>query len=285
MLRFWSMVLLASLLTGCGGGGAGTSGDSGSAARASNDTVDAPDPEVQEARRIRTAGMISLPAVVVNTTTAGVQSLQGVSALPDGGDVVRWRSEGSEYLQRFDATGDWVGSEKALPFGDAVLWSDGLLQVYASNRFVSATQNSYVETSGIYLRRYDWTGSPVGAEIVVSSITENRVSQEERNLRSPVTLNLDDGGFLVAWTLTTTSYTGTVRQFWLQLYDNVGQPVGSAVNFGRGDPTENATYSLAATSDGGFVVALQKSFFAARYVDRSLIPRQLFPTLIRPCCH
>ena len=54
----------------------------------------------------------------VNTTTASFQDTAGITALPDGGWVVVWRSGGNQdgnlsgvYMQRFDVHGDAAGTE------------------------------------------------------------------------------------------------------------------------------------------------------------------------------
>lgn len=263
MVRFLASVLLAGLAA-CGGGG--------SDANMNADTMASPSPiapELQEAKRVARPGMTAQPAAVVNTTTAGHQLLQSMLALSDGGYAVTWQSGTDSFFQRFDAFGARLGNESPLSDLPANTGRSSV-NVYADIRFVSSSPTSYVESSGIYLRLSDATGAPVGGELSVAVIIENRVSQDVRNLTSPTTLMLDDGGFVVAWTLTSTSYTGTVREFQLQRFDAQGQPVGPILGIGRGAPDENASFTLMPVPGAGYVVALRKSFQGRPYLAYSI---------------
>jgi hypothetical protein len=263
MARFIAPVLLAAMAACGGGSDANMNADTMASAAAP------PEPELQEAKRVARPGMTAQPAVVVSTTTAGDQTLQSMLALTDGGYAVTWQSGADSFFQRFDAFGTRLGNES--PLSDLPANTGQIsANVYADTRFVSSSPTSYVESSGIYLRLADATGAPAGEEISVAVITENRVSQDVRNLTSPITLRLDDGGFVVAWTLTTTNYTGTVREFQLQRFDALGQPVGSILGIGRGAPDENASFTLMAVPGGSYVVALRKSLQGRPYVVYSI---------------
>jgi hypothetical protein len=263
--RFVAPVVLVAGLAACGGG-SDTPMAGSQIAGASPSIV----PELQAVKRAERPGMIGQPARVVNTTTAGDQTLQSILALPDGGYAVTWQSGAASFFQRFDAFGARVARETPLSDISAITGQESV-KVYADIRFVSSSATSYVESSGIYLRRISAAGAPLGEEIPVAVITENRAfSQDVRNLTSPTTLRLDDGSFVVAWTLTTTNYLGTVREFQLQRFDAEGNPVGGILDIGRGSPEENASFSLMAVPGGEYVVALRKSFQGRPYVVYSI---------------
>jgi methionine-rich copper-binding protein CopC len=137
----------------------------------------------------------------VNTTTASDQGYSSVTALSDGGYVVTWMSlsqDGSGwgvYAQRYDATGDTVGSEtrvntttasdQEFPTGAAL--SDGGYVV----TWMSDSQDG--SGVGIYAQQYDQLGNAVGGEIPVNTTTAG-------DQLYPYVTALSDGGYVVTWT-------------------------------------------------------------------------------------
>jgi Ca2+-binding RTX toxin-like protein len=134
----------------------------------------------------------------VNTTTAGDQSYPSVAALSDGGYVATWMSsyqDGSGngiYAQRYDATGNTVGSETLVNtttahthFPSVAALSDGGYVV----TWMSVQDGS---GWGIYAQQYDQLGNAVGGEIPVNITTAN-------DQLYPSVAALSDGGYVVTW--------------------------------------------------------------------------------------
>jgi len=101
---------------------------------------------------------------------------------------------------------------------------------------------------GIYQQRYDADGASVGTEMHVSTHTTGE--QEDAN----VTV-LDDGGWVVTWT--SSAQDGSGSGIYQQRYDADGVSVGdeTLVNTQTADVQNGA--SVAALSDGGWVVTWQ----------------------------
>src|SRR5262245_36948458 len=117
--------------------------------------------------------------VQVNTTTPGVQANPAVAALANGGFVVTWQSFGQDgdawgiYSQRYDASGAVAGGEFRVNTTtlDSQLYSSvtGLVDGGFVVTWSSLSQDG--NGSGVYARRYDTNGTPVGGEFQVNAVT------------------------------------------------------------------------------------------------------------------
>ncbi|MBF9231749.1 cadherin repeat domain-containing protein, partial [Microvirga sp. BT350] len=188
----------------------------------------------------------------VNTTTTYDQSGSSVTALADGGWVVTWHSflqDGSSngvYQQRYDATGNPVGVERAVN-----VLTDGN-QYRAS--VTSLTDGGWVVTweshSGagsnthhLFQQRFDKDGNATSpTDITVEGNTA------DYKLISSVT-GLTDGGWVVTWT----SYNnGDLYQQRFDKYGHAVFPLPVRVNITSTDAQEPAV--VTALADGGWVV-------------------------------
>jgi hypothetical protein len=199
---------------------------------------------------------------LVNTTTAGQQVLRSIGATSDGGYTVAWVSNDSPlFLQRYDSAGQKLGGETLVSLNPnllvitavSVLADGGVVVAYFAQRS-SLEPDGLVHTrSGIFIQRFDANGVQVQAETEVAS------KPGVLDLTAPVlgnqkTAALQDGGFVVAWTLfqfgSTATTTATLS---LQRYDSQGQPVGGTVTVGS---FLALGYELTADAHGGFTLTL-----------------------------
>lgn len=180
----------------------------------------------------------------VNTTTVGDQFSPSVAALDGGGFVVAWMSYGQDgfqnygiYGQRYDAGGAPVGGEFSVSSTPA--FDDQFCSVAAldDGGFVAVWQTIDPEGagSGIYGRRFDAAGNPVGSEFQVAPVATGGQA-------TPSVAALDGGGFVLTWS----SPAGVFAQ----RYDAAGAPAGD--EFFLGDHTQPAITGLAG---GGFLIA------------------------------
>ena len=189
---------------------------------------------------------------LVNTRTSGDQKWQKVAALADGGWVVAWRSAGQDgsgwgvYQQRFDATGQKVGTEERVTVttaGDQIDPSVGRL---ADGGWVVAWVSYGQDGSGngLYGRLYNADGSARSGEVLLAQATNGDQVQ-------PNVTGLADGGFTVVWS---SNGNGNMQTF--------GRRFG-ADGIAQGDefqvsPSYQGSYLSPAVTDrpdGGFVVA------------------------------
>jgi VCBS repeat-containing protein len=195
----------------------------------------------------------------VNTETSSDQFYSSVAALSDGGFVVTWSSylqDGSDYGiygQRYDATGNPAGDEfQVNTFATSA-------QVYSSVAALSdggfvVTWSSYLQDGsdyGIYGQRYDATGNPAGDEFQVN--TETTSEQAYSSVAA-----LSDGGFVVTWS--SLFQDGSDYGIYGQRYDATGATAGGEFQVNTFATSAQVYSSVAALSDGGFVVTWS-SFF------------------------
>ncbi|HAC66079.1 MAG TPA: hypothetical protein DCF68_21735, partial [Cyanothece sp. UBA12306] len=189
----------------------------------------------------------------INTYTNDEQQDSSVTGLNDGGFVVTWQSyyqDGSfygVYGQRYDTNGNPVGNEFQINtttyHQQAVPSVTGL-----SDGGFAVTWQSWGQDGsswGIYGRRYDSNGIPVGNEFQINSYTNDDQSD------SSVT-RLSNGGFVVTWT--SEGQDGSFYGVYGQRYDSNGIPVGNEFQINT-YTNDNQWYpSVTELSDGDFVV-------------------------------
>ena len=271
MTKFF-MAMTVAALAACGGGGGGADPGTSSAVGSAQEL---------KAKATTSPGLISQLSTVVNTATAGQQTLRAVGALTDGGYAVVWLSANpadaaasSLYTQRYDAANVKVGTQTllALDLGAIAnpaveMLTDGSVVVaYASTRIPSATQPS-IQTTGIYSRRFDATGAAVGTETATAVATQDATSQVQRFYANPTIASWKGGSYVIGWAFVEKSYTGQVPSFQTQRYDAQGVAMAGAqfaIPGAGGDV--NTALKLITAGESGLVAATAHRFMGQEYL-------------------
>jgi len=152
------------------------------------------------AQRYSSSGATIGAETLINTGTATDQYDPAIAVLSGGGYVVVWRSylqDGSDngiYAQRFDASGQPLGSEFRVNTTVAGEQIEPAITALADGGFVMTWMSISQDGSGwgIYAQRYDAGGAPVGGETRINTTTAD-------NQESPSVTGLPDGGYVVTW--------------------------------------------------------------------------------------
>lgn len=237
-------------------------------------------------------GLEAQASVTATTATSGLQTIRAIGALADGGYTVAWRSQpeagtstgATLHTRRYDALGvqagspvavalDWPGASADLGQEAVAILADGSMVVaYAAKRVVASSATSLLESSGIYARRFDSAGAPMGGEAEIFSFVRQLVGARQIDfVAHPAILSWQDGSYLVGWNLQhDLGALGTFPDFATQRFDPQGAPVGNAVPFsGNGDPC--ASFRLTSIADGGYLVATSHCFMGTSYVTYSAV--------------
>ena len=260
------LAMAVAALVACGGGGGGADSLPSSSTATAEQT--------QKPRKA--PGLVAQEASVANTTIAGDQQVRAIGALADGGHTVAWLSDEpgsgpSLFMQRYDAAGAKVGGQTLVPFSFeessvaiAVRSDGGVAVAYGSTRSPSPAE-PWIVSSGIYARRFDAGGNPVGGETeVVSVVQDQTAARTLYYVADPALLSWEDGSFLVGWAAIREDYTGKVPAFQTQRYDSQGQAVGSRRSVGTGDV--GTSFELTAAPAGGYLVATHRRVAGELYV-------------------
>ncbi|HJP21681.1 MAG TPA: hypothetical protein QF861_08995, partial [Alphaproteobacteria bacterium] len=204
------------------------------------------------AQRFDAAGNPVGPEFLVNETTSQEQQAPDVTALADGGFVIAWQSGTSLsddiFGQRYDASGEAVGSEfriNTYTSGDQDLGSlVGLCEGGFVVVWISMGQDG--SNWGVYGQRYDASGETAGSEFQINTFTTG----EQVGAKVAA---LADGGFVVTWS--SPGQDGDQRGVYGQRYDGNGNKDGSEFQVNTTTAGDQVPGTVAALSDGGFVVA------------------------------
>jgi hypothetical protein len=196
------------------------------------------------------------PEFRVNSFTIGFQTRPSVAMDADGDFVVAWQSTGQDgselgvFAQRFDAAGVAQGPEFQVNSFTTSIQSESSVAMDADGDFVVAWQ-SYDQdgdVSGIFARRYDAAGGPVGGEFQVNSFTIDAQG-------APSVAMDADGDFVVTWD--SRKQDGSLSSVFAQRFDAAGNPVGGEFRVNSFTMSSQFGPSVAMDADGGFIVAWQ----------------------------
>ena len=135
----------------------------------------------------------------VNAYTSGLQSVPDVAVFPDGDFVVAWNSDledGSDYGvfgRRFGSSGAPQGAQfqiNSLTFGDQLR---PVVLAETDGAFVAAWSSAGQDGSdaGVFVRRFDEDGSPLGSETQVNSYTPGN--------QNAIAMAGGGPGFVITW--------------------------------------------------------------------------------------
>jgi hypothetical protein len=201
-----------------------------------------------------TAGALSL----VNTTTAGDQSLPSIAALAGGGYVVAWHSSDDQavYAQQYDAAGGRAGAETFIGHASAGSASVGLggagvaVAALAGGGFVIAyTQGDPGGPTSALAQRFDAGGHLVGGAVSLASSPDRSVLVSADSVEA-----LPDGGWLVTYQRDSFPPSPVeMGTLYAQRFDAVGAHVGGELALAPISGTMDT--STAVLPDGGWVTA------------------------------
>ena len=207
------------------------------------------------ARRFDASGTPQGDAFMVNNVTRGEQTLPSVAMDDDGDFVVTWSSfdqDGSlygVYARRYNAVGEAEGDEFRVNqftsgnqnFSAVAMDADGDFVV----TWTSSDQDG--DRTGIFGRRYDASGSPLGNEFQVNITTAG-------NQRYSTVAMDEVGNFLVTWT--SQDQDGSSGGVFARYYRVDGTAVGG--EYRVNSTTEgNQLFSSVALDAGGSIIAWQ----------------------------
>ena len=138
---------------------------------------------------------------LINTHTENQQELPALAALPDGGFLATWQSDGGQdgdgsgiYAQRFDADGGAVGDEFLVNATTNGQQTCPALAAAADGRFVIAWADSGQDSNGygVFAQQFDADGVALGGEFQANTYTDG-------DQVYPSAAYNGRGGFVVAW--------------------------------------------------------------------------------------
>lgn len=204
---------------------------------------------------------------LVNTETAQEQRWSSISAAPTGEFVVVWQSDEQDgdkegvFGQRYNSDGQKVGPEFRVNQFTSGSQDDPSVAMAPSGEFVVAWTSADQDgnSGGVFGRKYDSSGNPVGDEFLVNSSTSG--------LQNNPAVAIDSGGrFVVVW-----EGVGVGDDIYAQRFDENGVAQGPEfiVNTTTTGNQEMPTVALDAA--GNFMVAWEasdadlKGIFAQRF--------------------
>ncbi|MBB4042129.1 hypothetical protein GGR34_003814 [Microvirga flocculans] len=200
---------------------------------------------------------------LVNTTTAGDQTLPHVAALPDGGYLVTWESRdqdesgSSVYLQRYDDSGAAIGGEIFVNTTTSRTNIYPEIVALSGGGYVIAWESDDPIAYGrVYLQRYTADGTPVDGAMPVD--TTQVFGQSD-----PAMTALSDGGFVVTWG----AYDADNGGIFLQRYDASGAKIGGVVLVNTTTAYSQIFPDVTALPDGGYVVTWTTRYYGGSTAD------------------
>jgi hypothetical protein len=189
----------------------------------------------------------------VNTYTTRGQSNPSIAMNSNGNFVITWDSWvqdgslGGVYAQRYDSSGNPVGSEFQVNTYTAHSQGSPSVAMDSNGNFVIAwhTDDLDGDRDAVYTQRYDSSGNPIGSEFQVNTYTT-------LDQQYPSVAMDSNGNFVIAWD--SDGQDGSMRGVYAQRYDSSGNPVGSEFQVNTYTTNKQAAPSVAMDSNGNFVI-------------------------------
>lgn len=215
------------------------------------------DPSGIFARRFDATGAPAGDEFPVNTYTTGFQQRASVDLAADGSFVVVWTSPDEDgdgvFARRFNVNGTPAGGQFQVNTYTTSDQSQGHVSIGADGTFVVVWRDGPPfsgdgrdgSSTGVFGRRYDATGTPLGGEFMVNTYTTSYQG-------FPSVAHDASSSFLVAWL--SDSQDGSLGGPFAQHFDPSGVKVGG--EFQVNTQTSGNQYQpwVAASPDGNFVV-------------------------------
>ncbi len=149
------------------------------------------------ARRVSADDQLASQEIKINQTTRGIQSQPVLATLADGSFVVGWAGTGrgdvaGVFVRRFDASGNPLGGEIRVNASSAGIQGSPQLIATDDGFAVAYSGASRSDAAGVFIRRYDRSGTPISAE--------TRINQTTVGVQgSPDIASLGNDRLLVVW--------------------------------------------------------------------------------------
>ncbi|WP_198157066.1 PKD domain-containing protein, partial [Aquincola tertiaricarbonis] len=222
---------------------------------------------------------------VVNDTSGGEtfqqQHQPKVAALPGGGFVIVWQSEGQDgnstgiYGQRYAADGSSVGGEFQVNSYTPSTQSEPDVVALTGGGFVVVWRSEGQDgnSGGVFGQRYGSNGAPVGSEFRINTHTLDNES-------NPAVTALSHGGFAVTYQ--------DGNRISVQQFDAAGRPLDNETRVDTADNNNAHQPAIAGLGGGAFVVAWtdydyqsgQYQIYQQVFGNPALLTRQANPQLV-----
>ncbi|MEQ9409865.1 MAG: SdrD B-like domain-containing protein [Fuerstiella sp.] len=189
----------------------------------------------------------------VNSQTSGSQQSPAIGMSSDGRFVIAWNSFGQDgdgdgvYAQRFSATGAPVGTEFRGNTETSGRQSDPGVAMDEAGNFVLVWHSLQQDGDGlgVFARRFDSDGNPLGHEFQVNTYTSGD------QFYPSVAMNAS-GQFVITWG--SAGQDGSGGGVYGQRYESDGTAAGTEFRINSEFRRDQYYPSVAMTDDGGFVV-------------------------------
>lgn len=219
-------------------------------------------------RRFAADGTPRAAQFQVNTYTPGSQTRPRVATRDGGRFVAVWESRSpvfdaagsasSVFLREFDANGVPLGDDLQVnthtpgtqQAPDVAAAPDGTFTVvWESGSYYGGSEQDG-DGAGIFGRRFDTAGNPVGGEVPINAVTTS-------DQRRPAIAARADGGFVVAWDSGgyRDDMDGDLSGVFARRFDANGAPAGGEFQVNTWTTGYQQSPAIAVQPDGGFVVA------------------------------
>ncbi|HEY5597923.1 MAG TPA: tandem-95 repeat protein [Kiloniellales bacterium] len=210
------------------------------------------------AQRFDAAGQAVGGEFQVNTFTQNGQQAPDVAALADGGFVVVWESQNQDgnnlgvFGQRFDATGEAVGSEFRINTFTQNAQQSAEVAALADGGYVVVweSQNQDGSNLGLFGQRFAADGSAAGGEFRINTQTLG-------NQQTAAVAALADGGFAVVWQ--SDGQDGSGFGVFGQRFDANGAAIGPEFQINGFTAGAQGMADVAVLADGSLAVTWQSA--------------------------
>ena len=172
-----------------------------------------------------------------------------VTGLDGGGFVAIWAESGNPLARIYDASGNPVSAEFNVSTSSGTQ-ATPTIGATPGGGFVAVWEGyGSGDSSGVFLQRYDASGTKIGGETLVNTTTTNTQAD-------PAITVMDDGSFVIVWD---GNGTGDSSGVFGQRFDASGAKVGGEFRVNTATTGTQSDPAITTLSNGSFVVTWQSA--------------------------
>lgn len=188
---------------------------------------------------------------LINTVTAGTQTVANVAMDSDGDFVVTWRgTDASSFgikAQRFNAAGVAQGAEFQVNTTTASQQISPAVAMDSDGDFIIVWYSIHSGAADVYAQRYDAAGVAQGGEFLVNTVTAGEQAYGQPGMA-------DDGSFVITWTAGN-NLDGSGYGVYAQRYDSAGVAQGGNFLVNTTTANDQIYRPIDVDASGNFVIA------------------------------
>ncbi len=195
-------------------------------------------------------------ALVVTGTAFTQENNPAIATNANGNFIVAWEADGNQggiFARRYDSSGNSQGEAFQVNTTSSPNQQNATAAIASSGEFIIAWEGGGSQdggAAGIFARRYDSGGVPIGDLFQVNTFTRS-------NQKNPAIAIDTQGNFIITWE--SNSQDGSANGIFARRYASTGVPIGDSFQVNTFTRTNQENPAIAVDDEGNFIITWESN--------------------------